>query len=83
MALQEKQLWEDTEKLSDAERVFFCISQLESEVNSGGFSQYCYNNSGNFASEIADSLHTISADITTGIYEKALLILGGEVPKNR
>jgi hypothetical protein len=33
-------------EMSEAERVFICIWQLEAEVNNGGFTQYFTNSSG-------------------------------------
>lgn len=70
-------------KLSDAEKAFYLVFQLEGEVNNGGFSQYFYNSSGNSANETANALCEISADKTAKIYKKALAALGSVVPKNR
>jgi len=74
---------EDIGKLTDAEKIFYFSTQLESEVNNGGFSQFFYNSSGDFANETVNSLSAIGADKTAKIYKKALMILGSELPKNR
>lgn len=74
---------EDIGKLSDAEKVFYLNTQLESEVNNGGFSQYFYNSSGDFANEVLYSLNAIGAEQTASIYRKALSALGGLLPKDR
>jgi len=74
---------EAIEKLSHAERVFYCIFQLEGEVNNGGFSQYLFNSSGNFANEIVDALNEIGAVKMAGICEKALAALGCNIPADR
>ena len=74
---------EDIEKLSYAEKTFFFCTQLESEVNNGGFSQYFYNSSGDFANETLSSLNAIGANKTADIYSKALMALSGELPRDR
>ncbi len=74
---------EDIGKLSDEERVFYFNTQLESEVNNGGFSQFFYNSSGDFANETLNSLNAIGAVQTASIYKKALLALGSVLPKDR
>ena len=74
---------EAMERLSDAEKTFYLVFQLEAEVNNGGFSQFFFNTSGNFANETADALRAIGADKTAEIYLRAIGVFGGEVPKNR
>jgi hypothetical protein len=73
---------EDIEKLSHAERVFYVVYQLEGEVNNGGFSQYLFNSSGNFANEIVEALREIGANKTADICDKALSALGGKIPED-
>ena len=73
---------EETDKLTDAEKVIFVNNQLEAEVNNGGFVQFLYNGSGDFAGEIVNSLLAIGANQTAEIYKKALCALG-ELPKNQ
>ncbi len=74
---------ENVEKLSDAEKIFYYNTQFESEVNNGGLSQFFYNNSGNFANELCNSLSAVGAFQTEKIYNKALSTLGCKLPKNQ
>ena len=73
---------DNIEKLSYAERVFYTVFQLEGEVNNGGFSQYLYNSSGDFANEIVKALCEIKAYKTADICDAALTALGSEIPEN-
>ena len=68
--------------LSDAERVIYLVMTLESEVNNGGFSQFLYNSSGNFANETASALRSIGADVMAEICDRVLAEFAGEVPKD-
>ncbi len=74
---------ENIGNLSGAEKTFYLIFQLESEVNNGGFSQYYYNSSGDFANDIAAALRDIGAYKTADLCDKALAAFGGALPKNR
>lgn len=74
---------ENIEKLTDTEKVFYLVVQLEGEVNNGGFSQFFYNNSGDFANETPDALQKIGADKTADICSRALAAFGGTVPEDR
>ncbi|MEA4832478.1 MAG: DUF4375 domain-containing protein [Oscillospiraceae bacterium] len=74
---------EDIGKLTEAEKIFYLNIQFESEVNNGGFSQFFFNSSGDFANETSNSLHIIGAEQTEKIYNKALLTLGGNLPKDQ
>ena len=69
--------------LTAEERTFYIVTMLEAEVNNGGFEQYLYNSSGNFANELVAALRSIGADATADIYQKALDALGCELPSNR
>lgn len=71
---------DDMEQLNDCERVFYINQLLEMEVNNGGFFQFFYNSSGNFANEVVDSISKIKADRVVEIYKKALEFFKGEVP---
>lgn len=66
--------------LTEPERVFFVVMALEGEVNNGGFSQYFYNSSGNFAGKAVKALNEIGAHRTAEICAKALSVFGGDVP---
>lgn len=74
---------ENMEKLSYVERVFYLNTQLEQEVNNGGFSQFFLNSTGDFAMETLESLSAISADKAAKIYKNFLNAFGCEIPKNR
>ena len=71
------------EKLSNAEKAFFLVFQLEGEINNGGFSQLFYNSSGDFAGDTAAALREIGAYKVAEIYGRALAACGGTLPKNR
>lgn len=71
------------EELSDAEKIFYMNTVLEVEVNNGGFSQYFFNSSGDFANETLHSLYAIGAVHTANIYTTVLKVVGGVLPKDR
>lgn len=68
------------EKLNEYERTFFVTQILEQEVNNGGFSQFLYNSSGEFANEIVDAFTKIGALKTAEICKRALGVFNGVVP---
>lgn len=57
--------------LSAPEKVVLLIENLEREINNGGFNQFYYNQSGNFAHETYEALKIIGADQTALIIRKA------------
>ena len=69
--------------LSEPERVFYVGQLLEMEVNNGGFSQFFFNSSGDFANEIVSAFMKIGAVKTAEICKKAVSIYDGEVPADR
>lgn len=71
------------EKLSPPERVFFITQNVEIEVNNGGFSQFFYNSSGDFAGEMVDAFREIGAEKTAAICQQALDAIGQPLPVNR
>ncbi|MDD6467521.1 MAG: DMP19 family protein [Erysipelotrichaceae bacterium] len=74
---------DDIKQLNEHERVFFVTQILEQEVNNGGFSQFFYNSSGDFANELIDSFIKIGAFQTAEICKKALTIFNGKVLTDR
>lgn len=74
---------DNIEKLSPAEKTFYLVFQLEGEVNNGGFSQFFYNSSDNFANDTAAALREIGAEKTAVICDRALAAFGGTIPINR
>jgi hypothetical protein len=70
--------------LSDSEKVIVYIEELEREVNNGGFQQFFYNTSGDYAEETIIALKKIDSKIFLGLIEKAINEFpNGIVPKNR
>jgi hypothetical protein len=59
------------ETLSDPQKIFYCIQNLEKEINSGGFKQFYYNSSGDLAHETYFSLRVTGALKTSDILMKA------------
>lgn len=83
-AIDEKcEYGEAMEKLNEHERLFYVTQTLEQEVNNGGFSQYFYNLSGNFANEMVDAFTQIGAHKTAEICKKAVAVFNGQVPEDR
>lgn len=79
--LDEKtQYGEDMSVLSEAERIFYITQTLEMEVNNGGFSQFFYNSSGDFANELVSAFAAIGAAATADICRKAINAFGRDIP---
>ncbi|MDD2361690.1 MAG: DMP19 family protein [Oscillospiraceae bacterium] len=74
---------ENIDKLTDAEKALYLVIQLEGEVNNGGFSQFLYNSSGDFANETPAALLKIGAEKTAEICDRVLAAFGGLVSRNR
>jgi hypothetical protein len=57
---------------------------LEREINNGGFNQYFFNSSGDFAHKTVQSLQTIGANKTADILQKAIdQFPNSNVPEDR
>jgi hypothetical protein len=82
-------LWNKVEarsfnSLTDAEKNFFAVDYLISEVNNGGFDQYFFNSSGEYANEALLGLKKIGAIKTASILQNSFSIFPDhKVPKNR
>ncbi len=63
---------EKMENLSNLQKCFYFNQNLEREINNGGFSQYFFNSSGDYALETIESLNLIGANKTAKILEKAI-----------
>lgn len=61
----------DLSKLSYVQRVVLYIANVTGEVNNGGFNQFYFNTSGNYAHETHEALQFISANKTAGILKQA------------
>lgn len=70
--------------LSEPERVFICVQDVESEVNNGGFLQYFSNSTGDHALFASRSFEAIGANHTAGIVNRACAVFpNGEPPSDR
>ena len=68
------------EALSSAERVFLHVWNLEAEVNNGGFEQFYYNSSGDYALQTPGALREIGAARVAAIVEEANKLFGPSGP---
>jgi len=69
-------------KFSDAEKIFFLIWSLRLEVDNGGFHQFFFNHSGEFAHETIASLEKASCFNAAKTLSKAISEFGLEkIPK--
>lgn len=76
--------YENILNLSEEEKVFEYVEQLEMEINNGGFDQFFFNSAGDFTKETVDSLNIINAGKTATIVIEAMrLFPDNEVPKDR
>jgi hypothetical protein len=72
------------ESLSDPQKIFYYIQNCEREINNGGFKQFFYNSSGDFAHETHYSLRIVGAKKTADIVMRANdQFPGRAVPKER
>lgn len=60
------------DNLTEQQKQFYYNQCLEREINNGGFSQYFFNSTGDFASVTVQSLRTIRANITADILQTAI-----------
>ena len=63
---------EALEKLSESQKVFYYNQELVREINNGGFNQYFYNSSGDYAHQTIISLRQINAIKTAAILQLAI-----------
>ena len=74
----------DFDALTEPERVFRAIWDLEADVNNGGFGQYYYNSSGDSAFHAVGSLMAIGAEETARLVERANSVFpDGKPPRDR
>ena len=77
-------IWQEPPaEMTDAERVFICIWQLEAEVNNGGFAQYYTNSAGDLAADAPAALEAIGATHTASIVRAANAAFPGGPPRDR
>ncbi len=74
---------EDLSKLTEPQKVLLFVENLEREVNNGGFDQFYWNSSGDYADETLNGLRTIGANKMADILHKASAVWPNEsVPKD-
>ncbi len=77
------ELFEDFENLNEAEKTFLYVEILEAEINNGGFDQFFFNSSGDYANETLEALKRIGATKTAKIVEEAYSYFPeNPIPKN-
>jgi hypothetical protein len=75
---------DDIDKLTEEQKQFYYNQCLEREINNGGFNQYFFNSSGDFAHKTVQSLQTIGATKTADILQKAIdQFPSSNVPEDR
>jgi len=62
----------DINELSNPQKIFHYVQELEREVNNGGFNQYFWNSSGDYAMDTVEALKAIGANKTATIVQKAI-----------
>jgi hypothetical protein len=66
--------------LSGPEQIIGCLTELEMEVNNGGFHQYYWNSPGDHARETVEALRTLRAHNTAELVIAANAVFGPEGP---
>ncbi|AUC17135.1 hypothetical protein BTO06_15800 [Tenacibaculum sp. SZ-18] len=75
---------EKVDRLNESQKVLLIVENLEREINNGGFHQFYWNSSGEYANETIDALIKIGANETAEIVKKANSEFKNEiVPKDR
>lgn len=75
---------DEMDKLTEQQKQFYYNQCLEREINNGGFNQYFFNSSGDFAHKTVKSLQTIGATKTADILQKAIdQFPNSRVPEDR
>ena len=71
---------EGFERLSRAEQVVGCLTELEMEVNNGGLDQYYWNSPGDHALETVAALRELGATFTATLLAEANAAFGHDGP---
>lgn len=66
--------------LSRPEQVIACLTEVEMEVNNGGFDQYYWNSPGDHAREAVAALRELGAEHTAGLVAQANEMFGPQGP---
>ncbi|MBN1516081.1 DUF4375 domain-containing protein [Candidatus Sumerlaeota bacterium] len=75
-ALDQKAARIGIENLTAEERVVLAIEAFEREVNNGGYSQFFFNSSNEYALIITDALHRIERPMIVKLTQEAINALG-------
>jgi len=68
------------DELDSIDKVFVCVWSLEGEVNNGGFDQYYFNTSGDWAFDTPNALLAIGATHTAAIVDRGNALFGDSGP---
>ncbi|MCX2740256.1 DMP19 family protein [Pontibacter anaerobius] len=63
---------DDLSKLTEPQKVLLFVENVEREVNNGGFNQFFWNSSGDYAHESLAALEVIGAKKTADIIRRAI-----------
>lgn len=75
---------EKIDRLNESQKILLIVENLEREINNGGFHQFYWNSSGDYANETINALIRIGANKTAEIVKKANSeFKNGSVPKDR
>ena len=73
---------ENMEVLSEEERIFYVVTEIDSQVNSLGFDYFFCDEAGRFAMEAPEALRAVGAEKRAELAEKALAAVGGKLPED-
>ncbi len=73
---------EHMEFLSEEEQVFYIVTEVECEVNAGGFERFLYESSGKFANRAVECLKAMGAENMAFFCEKAFKAVGENIPED-
>ena len=66
----------EKDDLTPTERIVLVVEAMEREVNNGGFNQFFYNSSNEYAGELVSALRQIGVPDIADIAERALRVIG-------
>lgn len=68
------------DSLTTSERVVFVVWSAVGQIENGGFDQFFYNSSGDFAAEAAPAFRTIGATGKAAVIDRALQLFPNGIP---
>lgn len=68
------------DSLTEPEQNFASVRMLIDQVNNGGFDQYFFNSSGNYAADARHGLNVIGARHTEKLLRRAMTLFGPDGP---